>query len=117
MSSPARVPAIAAPVVRVSPWVRTNERTVTAAPSPIARTSGFQPDRRSGMRTRTVRAIVMARATTERTPRQPATAIVRTANARARPPMSGSRQRSMTEKVVVPSGWRSIETTTSSPTT
>ena len=68
------------------------------------------------MRTRIASTSDSASATSERTPRQPATAIVTRAKTSASPPMSGSRQRSTTEKVVVPSGWRSTATTASSPT-
>ena len=41
MSSPAIVPMIAADVVRVRPWVSTNDTSVTVAPSAIASTSGL----------------------------------------------------------------------------
>ena len=85
-------------------------------PSPIARTSGFQPASRSGIRTRIARTSDRPSATSERRPRQPATPIVTSANSSASPPMSGRRQRSTTENVVVPSCCVSMATTTSSPT-
>ena len=116
INSPAIVPVIAAVVVRDRPWVSTNERIVTVTPSPIARTSGFQPASRSGISTRIARTSDSPRATRERRPRQPATAMVTSANSRASPPIRGRRQRSITENEVVPSCCVSIATTTSSPT-
>ena len=89
MSKPAIVPRIADRVVRLSPWVRTNDTSVTTVPSPIASTSGFQPARSSGIRTRIASTSERASATSDRTPRQPATAIVTIANRTASPPMSG----------------------------
>ena len=116
IASPASVPAIAEPVVRLRPWVSTNETTVTAAPSPMRQDervpAGEQerdedPDRereREGQRD-------------ERADPTPAGHRDRDEREERGPgrPMSGSRQRSMTEKVVVPSGWTSSATTTSSP--